>query len=254
LDDRRCEARPTFPPRCARATNTHLTANQFDNRAFGWSSTKDRVGFWLLNPSVEFLSGGPTKTEFLAHRDTTPVAAPIVFNYWRSSHYGGALVEVGAGERWSKVIGPFFLYVNSGGDHAALAADARARQAKEAAQWPYEWVAGVDYARRAERAPVKGRLKLDDPHARSGVAQSARRPHARLHFTGRAPGFKATRRPPPDRLADRDARYYQFWARGEAAPSPSPRARGHLRCARSLTACSGVHASRHVVKTGQPRS
>jgi rhamnogalacturonan endolyase len=105
-----------FPADLREGDKYIYTANQFENRAFGWSSTKDRIGFWLLNPSVEFLSGGPTKTEFLAHRDTTPVAAPIVFNYWRSSHYGGALVEVGAGERWSKVIGPFFLYVNSGGD------------------------------------------------------------------------------------------------------------------------------------------
>ena len=39
------------------------TAVQFDHRAFGWSSTKERIGFWLLNPSVEFLSGGPTKVE-----------------------------------------------------------------------------------------------------------------------------------------------------------------------------------------------
>ena len=36
-----------------------------------------------------------------------------MLNYWRSSHYGGAVVAVGAGERWTKVIGPFFLYVNS---------------------------------------------------------------------------------------------------------------------------------------------
>ena len=41
-------------------------------------------------------------------------AAACVLNYWRSSHYGGASVAVAEGEHWTKVIGPFFLYVNSG--------------------------------------------------------------------------------------------------------------------------------------------
>src|SRR5215469_1234142 len=68
-----------------------FTANQFENPAFGWSSTTKNVGFFFLNPSVEYLSGGPTKVEFLGHRDTNEVQAPTVLNYWRSSHYGGAV-------------------------------------------------------------------------------------------------------------------------------------------------------------------
>ena len=47
-----------------------FTANQFDNPAFGWSSTTRNVGVWFINPTVEYLSGGPTKVEFLGHRDT----------------------------------------------------------------------------------------------------------------------------------------------------------------------------------------
>ncbi len=39
------------------------SANQFDVRAWGWSSTEKNVGIWLVNPSVEYLSGGPTKFE-----------------------------------------------------------------------------------------------------------------------------------------------------------------------------------------------
>jgi rhamnogalacturonan endolyase len=206
-----------FPATLHEGDKYIYTANQFDNRAFGWSSTKERIGFWLINPSVEFLSGGPTKTEFLAHRDTTPVAAPIVFNYWRSSHYGGAFVEVGAGERWSKVIGPFFLYVNSGGDPAALAADARARQVKEAAQWPYEWVAGVDYARRAERTTVKGRLELVDPHAKSKALPNLLVGLTPPTYTSPVPRTGFGGAPVTARQVDWqiDARHYQFWARGE---------------------------------------
>src|SRR5205085_1510261 len=45
-----------FPATLHEGDKYIYTANQFDNRAFGWSSTKDHVGFWLVNPSVEFLS------------------------------------------------------------------------------------------------------------------------------------------------------------------------------------------------------
>jgi rhamnogalacturonan endolyase len=105
-----------FPPTLREGDKYIYTAVQFDHPVYGWSSTTKHVGFWLINPSAEYLSGGPTKVEFLCHRDTTRVAAPCVLNYWRSSHYGGAVVAVGAGEAWTKVVGPLFLYVNSGGD------------------------------------------------------------------------------------------------------------------------------------------
>ena len=88
------------------------TVPQTDNPAFGWSSTTKNVGFWCLNASMEYMSGGPTKVEFQGHRDTNAVAAPCVLNYWRSSHYGGAVVDVAQGEHWTKVVGQFMLYMN----------------------------------------------------------------------------------------------------------------------------------------------
>src|SRR5688572_23608094 len=206
-----------FPPDLREGDKYMYTAVQFENRAFGWSSTKDRLGFWIVNPSVEFMSGGPTKVDFLSHRDTTAVAAPVVFNYWRSSHYGGAAVEVGAGERWTKTIGPFFLYVNEGGDPHALAKDARARQVKEAAQWPYDWVTGADYARRHERATVKGRLVLRDAQA-----PGAKMPNLLVGLTVanyaspvQRTGANGTPASPRQIEWQTDAKHYQFWARGE---------------------------------------
>ena len=211
------------------------TAVQSENPAFGWSSTTAQTGFWLINPSVEYLSGGPTKVEFLCHRDTTPVAAPIVLNYWRSSHYGGAVVEMAEGERWSKVIGPFLLYVNTGGDPKQLAADARAQWTRESAKWPYDWVAGVDYARRAERATVRGQLVLDDPlptsvaagtstddrNKRRGLPGASGRPLTNLRVGLTAAAYTSTfarsGAPAPGRVIDwqGDGKHYQFWARGE---------------------------------------
>ena len=147
------------------------SANQFDVRAWGWSSTAKRLGLWFVNPSVEYLSGGPTKVELSAHRDATftdsleAPAPPTLLNYWRGSHYGGSVCAVAAGEDWTKVVGPFLIYCNAGADHDGLWKDALAKADTEAAAWPFDWVAGVDYPHRTERGAVRGRLVLDDPQA-----------------------------------------------------------------------------------------
>lgn len=190
------------------------TAVQFDNPAFGWASTTQDYGFWLINPSVEYLSGGPTKVEFLCHRDTTQVAAPIVLNYWRSSHYGGAVIAVDEGEHWTKVIGPFFLYINTGPDPQAVWEDALARHRLEAAKWPYEWVAGVDYPRKSQRATVKGRLALNDsqqPTAQTpNLLVGLTHPAHSVSIPGRG-GSTVTRQI----NWQTDAKHYQFWVHGE---------------------------------------
>jgi rhamnogalacturonan endolyase len=181
------------------------TAIQFDNRAFGFSSTQRDIGLFIVNPSVEYLSGGPTKPEFLVHRDTTEVAAPVVLNYWRSSHYGGANVTVAAGEAWTRVIGPFLLYINEGPDPAAIWQDARARAATEAARWPYAWVEAPGFAGPAERGTVTGRLALADPLLDAfpgrllvGLASP--------DYTAEMPGGRAAAI-----SWQTDAKNYQFW-------------------------------------------
>ena len=201
----------SFPADLHEGDKYIYTAVQFDHPVYGWSSPAKQTGFWLINPSVEYLSGGPTKVEFLCHRDTTPVAAPIVLNYWRSSHYGGAAVEVGESEHWVKVVGPFLLYVNSGGDTKALWQDAQARAAKEASAWPYDWVAGVDYPRRAARGTVRGQLVLSDAQA-----PRAMMPNLLVGLTPAAYTSPFARPNLPARQLDwqTDAKHYEFWVRG----------------------------------------
>jgi rhamnogalacturonan endolyase len=183
-----------------------------DNPAFGWSSTTQHVGFFILNPSMEYMSGGPTKVEFEGHRDTNAVAAPCVLNYWRSSHYGGAVVDVAEGEHWKKVIGPFLLYVNTGADPQTMYDDAKAQQKKQAAAWPYDWVAGVDYPRPAERATVRGQLALTDPLAPGGAKMT----NVRVGLTAAA--WTSPMPAGPSGVArvidwQQDAKHYQFWVR-----------------------------------------
>ncbi len=148
------------------------SANQFDVRAWGWSSTVKNVGLWFVNASVEYLSGGPTKVELSAHRDATfntnnlnAPAPPTLLNYWRGSHYGGSICSIAQTDNWTKVIGPFLIYCNSGPTPDAMWKDALAKAASEEAAWPYGWVAGVDYPHQQERGTVSGQLVLKDAQA-----------------------------------------------------------------------------------------
>lgn len=203
-----------FPASLREGDKYIYTAVQYEHSVYGWSSTTKQVGFWLIHPSFEYMSGGPTKVEFLCHRDTTPVAAPCVLNYWRSSHYGGAVVAVDEGEPWKKVIGPFFLYVNSGSNPKAMWKDAQNQSVRESAKWPFDWVAGVDFPRQKERTTVRGQLNLSDsqrsdtktPNLLVGLTHAAYTPQA-----VRPGGFG------PPRPVDwqTDAKHYQFWVRGD---------------------------------------
>jgi rhamnogalacturonan endolyase len=170
------------------------TAVQYKIPAYGWSSTKDHIGIWFVNPTIEYLSGGATKQELVCHYGDNGNPDPIILDYWRGTHYnGGAPCVVASGESWNKVIGPIFIYVNSlasfktpsqadldtlaatagnptvpaawNENATALWKDALAQAAVEKGKWPYDWVNGVDYPHKSERGNVTGQLVLDDPQA-----------------------------------------------------------------------------------------
>jgi rhamnogalacturonan endolyase len=138
-----------------------------------------------------------------------------VLNYWRSSHYGGAEVNINEGEDWKKVVGPFFIYVTSGADPKAIYEDAKAHAPIEAKKWPYTWVKGVDYPQASQRSTVTGRLILKDPVV-SG-------PFKNLKVGLTAPAYPSPRLAAPTGgqapvvITDwqRDAKYYQFWNIGK---------------------------------------
>ena len=189
------------------------SAVQFDTPAYGWSSTSKHIGFWIVNPSDEYLSGGPTKLELSAHRDATftdsltAPAAPTLLNYWRGSHYGGSSCVMGQGEEWTKVIGPFLLYCNSGPTPEAVWKDAMAQAGREAEAWPYAWVSGVNYPHKEGRGTVGGRIVLADP-----LAPAAKMPHLLVGLA--YPDYTPTTGGPVDWQTD--AKHYEFWVRGDA--------------------------------------
>jgi len=217
------------------------SALQFDIPAFGWSSTKQHIGLYFINPSMEYLSGGATKVELTGHLDNGDGGDPTLLDYWRGTHYGGSELRIAAGEVWSKVVGPIFIYLNSAADPNAMYKDALARAARETAKWPYDWVQGVDYPKRNERSTVRGRLILDDPQAARkelpNLLVGLAYPDAIVSSAAAAPA-SATVPPPGDGAPGRggfpgrggrggfrgpvsvtwqnDAKHYQFWVRGAA--------------------------------------
>jgi rhamnogalacturonan endolyase len=189
-------------------------ANQFDVRAWGWSSTKKNIGLWLINPSVEYLSGDPTKFELSAHRDATfrhnlnAPAPPALLNYWRSSHYGGSVCDIAQADAWSKVIGPFLIYCNSGKTPDAMWKNALAEAGRQSVAWPFGWVEGVDYPHKNERTTATGKIILTDPQAPDLQMKN-------LLVGLTAPAYAAAKIPHLVDWQD-DAKHYEFWVRADA--------------------------------------
>ncbi len=182
---------------------------QYVTKAYGWSSTKYHIGAWFINPTIEYLSGGPTRIDLDAHFGDNGDPEPIILDYWHSGHYDGARAQIPAGEDWSKVVGPIYVYVNSLDSPApttqaeldtlkategnptvpaswtananALWQNALDQYKKENAAWPYDWVKGVDYTPLAQRGNVKGQIVLDDPLAPKG--SSKKLPHLVIGLT-----------------------------------------------------------------------
>jgi rhamnogalacturonan endolyase len=195
-------------------------ADQFDTPAFGWASTKQHVGIYYINPSSEFLSSGPFHFELMGHLDDGDGGDPTLLDYWRGTHYGGSELPVAAGEDWTKVVGPIFIYVPTGGPPNDLFAEAK-RQAKvEAAKWPYTWVNGVDYPKATERGTISGQLVLHDPQAHTSALPNLMvglaypdRPQPEQSAASQ-PGQPFGGRGPARLTWQNDAKHYEFWVHG----------------------------------------
>lgn len=209
--------------------------------AWGWSSTKDHIGVYFINPSTEYIGGGPEKVDLIAHMSAT------LLNYWTSGHYGGgAGNRIPQGENWKRVVGPMFVYFNgletaaeptaaelaaaqatwgSGEptppkawrDNAlALWNDAVQKSKAVKAAWPYAWVQGLDYPHKDGRATVKGQLVLDDQQAARKTLPHLTVGLAHPDYESNAGGFQSRYGTGTTVTWPHDGNYYQFWADGAA--------------------------------------
>ena len=137
-------------------------------RVWGWSSVGaggSNVGLWNVTASLEYYATGPMKRENKCHIGTT------ILNLLNSGHYGlGTDDGFAAGELWTKVYGPYFIYCNNitnaitatNQAAQALYSDALAQAAAEQAAWPYSWFTNANYAPASGRGVVAGTMVIND--------------------------------------------------------------------------------------------
>ncbi|KAH0970040.1 hypothetical protein GBA52_022196 [Prunus armeniaca] len=132
-----------------------------DGGVHGWISSGPIIGFWVIFPSQEFRNGGPTKQNLTVHTGPTCLAM------LHGTHYIGEdiLAHFEEGETWTKVFGPFFVYLNSTPDVSKahnLWIDAKKQRLFEETAWPYDFVSSPYYVAAKERGSVSGRLFVQD--------------------------------------------------------------------------------------------
>jgi rhamnogalacturonan endolyase len=111
-------------------------------------------GAFIVNPGKEYLQA-PTKQDITVH------AGPIMHRFLVSGHFEPrGLTDLPISGNWSKMCGPWMVYLNKGDSPQQMWADAKSRFKTEDAQWPYAWMENPDYP--LERGAVSGSLKLYD--------------------------------------------------------------------------------------------
>ena len=104
-------------------------------------------GAWLLSASREYHSGGPLKQDLLVHHEA------LILNCITADHFGTPSLTAPVG--WSKLYGPWMIYVNVGAD-SVVKVDALRQSKVEQSLWPYNWMNDPDYP--LNRASLEGKV------------------------------------------------------------------------------------------------
>ncbi|XP_057794981.1 probable rhamnogalacturonate lyase B [Salvia miltiorrhiza] len=168
-----------------------------DGGVHGWISSNPSVGFWIIFPSHEFRNGGPTKQNLTCHTGPTCLAM------FHGSHYIGddMVAHFEQGEVWRKVLGPFFVYLNTTKDVSQsynLWTDAKKQRLTEESLWPYDFISSPYYLTYKERGSATGRLFVQDRYVSESLIP------AKSAFVG----LSAARTAGSWQIESKD---YQFW-------------------------------------------
>jgi len=160
---------------------------------WGWTSTHNRVGFWMINPSFEYINGGPTQVGNTGHVET------ILMNHWQDGHYGGEALQIEDNEAWEKFIGPFFMYCNAGSNNDAMWMDAIKESENQRKNWPFNWVNAKEYLTKQERGILSGQIKVSDSYGAkfSNMWVGLANPSNNINWQN-------------------EHKYYQFWVRADS--------------------------------------
>jgi len=80
----------------------------------------------------------------------------VALTPFQGSHYSYQEFSFAANEKWSKLHGPSFYYVNTGTSADAIWTDAKNKASSLASAWPYDWMTNSLYPLKAQRGSLKG--------------------------------------------------------------------------------------------------
>lgn len=129
----------------------------------GMAGQQSGRGMFVIQASHEYLNGGPTKQYQNVH------STPYLICMFNCGHF---LSDIRKGDdhitgQWSKLDGPFLLYVNQGSSINAIWKDAKRQAAREITQWPYAWMQHELYP--LSRGAVQGTLMVGNKPAATGT-------------------------------------------------------------------------------------
>jgi autotransporter-associated beta strand protein len=153
---------PAYTQPCGLTSDLHPTWTKYDWSSYqgssnsfrnAWGASTEHVGVFTLLGSAEFINGGPTKLK-------GAVSGDYMYNDDFEGHGLGSspTPSAPAGATFTKVIGPYFMYANTGTNHLQLWQDAQNMGALMASNWPYAWMdeSERDYPR--HRGTVTGTI------------------------------------------------------------------------------------------------
>jgi rhamnogalacturonan endolyase len=113
------------------------------------------IGAWIIQGTGEHLNGGPTTQELTTHN-------AILLRHFNAAHFGSDTIKFDAAldGPWEKLGGPWFVYINTGPDNAALWDDAKKTANRYLESWPLKWLDHPLYP--LNRGAVAGRLSITD--------------------------------------------------------------------------------------------
>lgn len=113
----------------------------------------DTLGVWAINPSNEYINGGPLRQELTVH---TTNKTPLALQMLQGEHFGAAAQVYKPQD--AKIYGPFFFYINNGESKEEMIEDARKQAGIQKGLWPYQWMHHNLYP--TNRTVVKGKINL----------------------------------------------------------------------------------------------
>jgi rhamnogalacturonan endolyase len=130
----------------------------------GFSS--DTEGIFMVQPSMEYYNGGPTKGILTVHN------GPVAILEFLGGHFlirNDISIHLTEGQEWQQMIGPWLVYLNKGGSANELWQDAFRRGQEEKAAWPYAWVQEDETLYPRKRGTVSGVLTIPGQKAANAL-------------------------------------------------------------------------------------